>query len=213
MRITKFGHSCLFVEEGEARILIDPGNPEYIEGVEAIRALEGLAAILITHEHGDHADAGLLKELLIKNSVPVYSNGSVKRALGQKDIEIRLVDNQIFRIGSVQVEAVPASHGPIFRGAPENTAYILDGKFLVPGDSLDERLLKWKGISGVALPIAAPWMKEVEATAFVEKLLPKHVLPVHDGVLLPAFREGKQKQWKEWLGERRMEFQNVNLEL
>lgn len=26
MRITKFGHSCLFIEDGQARILIDPGS-------------------------------------------------------------------------------------------------------------------------------------------------------------------------------------------
>jgi L-ascorbate metabolism protein UlaG (beta-lactamase superfamily) len=27
MRLTKYGHSCLLVEEGPARLLLDPGTP------------------------------------------------------------------------------------------------------------------------------------------------------------------------------------------
>ena len=40
MLITKFGHSCFLVEEGSARLLVDPGNwSEDISGLKNIEAL------------------------------------------------------------------------------------------------------------------------------------------------------------------------------
>ena len=45
MRLTKFGHSCLLVEEGGARVLLDPGS--FSEGFET---LEGLTAVCVQHE-------------------------------------------------------------------------------------------------------------------------------------------------------------------
>ena len=49
MRLTRFGHSCLLVEEGGARVLLDPGS--FSEGFET---LEGLTAVCVTHQHVDH---------------------------------------------------------------------------------------------------------------------------------------------------------------
>ena len=58
MKITKFGHCCLLIEEGEAQILTDPGN--YNDTPE----VENLDAILITHEHSDHFHLDALKAIL-----------------------------------------------------------------------------------------------------------------------------------------------------
>lgn len=38
MRLTKFGHSCLLVEEGGARVLLDPGS--FSEGFEELDGLD-----------------------------------------------------------------------------------------------------------------------------------------------------------------------------
>ena len=54
MQVTHFGHACVLVELGTARILIDPG--EWSEGFSGLRDLD---RILITHKHSDHPDAGL----------------------------------------------------------------------------------------------------------------------------------------------------------
>ncbi len=63
MKISKFGHACLLLEEGEASILIDPGS--YSKGFEDLENLDG---VLITHQHADHLVADTLLGLAQKNS-------------------------------------------------------------------------------------------------------------------------------------------------
>lgn len=48
MKITKFGHCCLLIEEKGVRLLTDPGT--YSDGFEHLK----VDAVLITHEHQDH---------------------------------------------------------------------------------------------------------------------------------------------------------------
>src|SRR5205807_7363210 len=62
MRLQKLGHSCLLVESGDARLLIDPGT--FSSGFEG---LEGLTAVLVTHQHPDHLDIDRLPGLLERN--------------------------------------------------------------------------------------------------------------------------------------------------
>src|SRR5215218_11221979 len=62
MRLTKLGHSCLLVEEGGARLLLDPGT---LSG--GFEELEGLTAVLFTHQHADHLDQARLRGLLERN--------------------------------------------------------------------------------------------------------------------------------------------------
>src|SRR4051812_10691887 len=63
MRITHPGPPCLLVGGGDARVLIDPGN--FSSGFES---LTGLDAVLITHQHPDHADPERLPAVLDANS-------------------------------------------------------------------------------------------------------------------------------------------------
>src|SRR5690348_16536547 len=50
MRITKFGHACVRLEHDGQVLVIDPGNFTQRE------AVDGATAVLVTHEHPDHAD-------------------------------------------------------------------------------------------------------------------------------------------------------------
>ena len=48
MELTKHGHACVVLSEGDRRIVVDPGmftDPA---------AMDGASALLITHEHADH---------------------------------------------------------------------------------------------------------------------------------------------------------------
>ncbi|HXL61053.1 MAG TPA: MBL fold metallo-hydrolase, partial [Mycobacterium sp.] len=67
MELTHFGHSCLLANfKGDSgastTVLFDPGN--FSHGFEGIT---GLSAILITHQHPDHADTARLPALVDAN--------------------------------------------------------------------------------------------------------------------------------------------------
>src|ERR1700704_2821075 len=67
MQLTHFGHSCLLAsfadgKGGDTSVLFDPGN--FSHGFEGIT---GLSAILITHQHPDHADTERLPALVDAN--------------------------------------------------------------------------------------------------------------------------------------------------
>ena len=61
MQITHLGHSCVLLEVADQRILIDPGN---FSDVSAVR---DLTAVLVTHQHPDHADPEQWPGLLAAN--------------------------------------------------------------------------------------------------------------------------------------------------
>ena len=50
MRLTRWSHSCVVLEAEGRKLVIDPG------GWSEPRALNGVDAVLVTHEHGDHVD-------------------------------------------------------------------------------------------------------------------------------------------------------------
>lgn len=78
MELTHFGHSCLLAGFGGATLLFDPGN--FSHGFEGIT---GLSAILITHQHPDHADRERLPALLEANpGAALYADPATAAELG-----------------------------------------------------------------------------------------------------------------------------------
>ena len=87
MRLTKYGHSCLLVEEGPARLLLDPGT---LSG--GFEELEGLTAVLVTHQHADHLDLQRLRTLLDRNpGARVVSDEGSAGALGEAGADVEVV--------------------------------------------------------------------------------------------------------------------------
>ena len=60
-------------------------------------------------------------------------------------------------------------------------AYLINGLLLHPGDSLEV-----KGVGRceiMALPIAAPWLRLVDALMYGRSLAPRTVIPIHDAII------------------------------
>src|SRR5260370_42379686 len=72
MRLTKLGHSCVRLEKGGATLVIDPGiwsGPD---------SLAGANAVLITHEHADHVDPGVVQAALSGDEgLELWTNAAV----------------------------------------------------------------------------------------------------------------------------------------
>jgi L-ascorbate metabolism protein UlaG (beta-lactamase superfamily) len=206
MKITKYYHSCLLAEEGSTKILIDPGSFSFKEGRAKPEDFSGLTAILLTHQHGDHVDANALEKILKKNPVPVYGNAGTREAVAKMGIDVRPFESGTMKLGDIEVEALPAAHEFILSGAPQNSAYLLNGKLLVTGDSLDAALYAHKNIPLLAFPSMAPWMNHKQGAEFLKAMMPKKTFPVHDALAEDGYREGQNKHWENYCKELGVEF-------
>jgi len=179
MELQKFGHSCLLVTSGDARVLIDPGA--FSSGFET---LHGLTGILVTHQHADHVDVERLQPLLDRNPDArlVADDATAQQLREQHGIEAtpatpgRRVD-----VG-VPVEVVGQMHAEIHPDLPRipNVGYLVDDRLLHPGDALD---VTDREVELLALPTMAPWMRMADAIEFLRAVSPRVAVPIHEALL------------------------------
>ena len=179
MRLTKFGHSCLLVEEGGARVLLDPGS--FSEGFEE---LDGLTAVCLTHQHGDHLDAERLRRVLDRNpGVRVVSDEGSAQALREAGAEVEVVhDGDELDLGGLGVAVAGRDHAVIHPDIPvvPNVGYLIDGRLFHPGDALT---MPGRPVEVLAVPAGAPWLKLSEAVDYLRRVAPRVAVPVHERVL------------------------------
>jgi L-ascorbate metabolism protein UlaG (beta-lactamase superfamily) len=182
MRLTKFGHSCLLVEEGQARILLDPGS--FSEGFER---LEGLSAVCFTHQHPDHLDQERLRGLLDGNAgVRVVSDEGSAEALGAAGAEVEVVhDGDELEIGGMGVRVAGRRHAIVHPDVPAvpNVGYLVAGRLFHPGDAFT---VPGDPVEVLAVPAAAPWLKLAESVDYLRQVRPRVAVPVHEKVLSSA---------------------------
>jgi len=93
------GHASLWLESGGVNVYVDPVSA-YLKDPHLPKA----DYILLTHEHGDHLDAGALERLSGPSTV-LITNASSARILGRGRV---LANGEAGTFGPLQVRAVPA---------------------------------------------------------------------------------------------------------
>ena len=185
MRITKYGHSCILVEEGGLRILIDPGNFVFMDGKVKPEDFKNIDIVLLTHEHQDHTFIDALKIIVQNNHPNIITNKSVGKALKESGIPFQE------HAGNLPIKLIDCPHGLLPEGltAPENTGFLIGGKFLHPGDCIAPREHVTPEI--LSLPVIAPWVTLRDAISYAKRVNPKAIIPIHDGFLkYPDFING-----------------------
>lgn len=182
MKVTKYGHCCLLVEEKDLRLLTDPGcySRDFTE-------LTEIDVILITHEHADHLHVESLKELMKRNQwVRIYSTEVVKGLLEKEGIACKVLKNgeNVVEKG-VKIEAIGDKHAQMHVSIPPSTnvGFFFGEKLFYPGDAFT---MPGKEVNWLALPVAGPWMKLSDAIDYAVGVKPKYCFPVHDGILVQA---------------------------
>ena len=179
MRLTKFGHSCLLVEEAGARVLLDPGS--FSEGFEE---LEGLTALCYTHQHPDHLDRDRVRQLLDRNpGVRVVSDEGSAQALGEAGADVEVVhDGDELDLGGLGVAVVGRDHAAIHPDVPvvPNVGYLVGGRLFHPGDALTD---PGQPVEVLAVPAGAPWLKLAEAVDYLRRVGHQVAVPVHEKLL------------------------------
>lgn len=175
MKVTKYPQSCLVVEQDGVRILVDPGS--FVTEQFSANDLLPIDGVIITHEHADHADPELIKALTVSESVPVIANASIKNVLG--DLVTKVVaDGEEFDIAGLKITAHEIPHVDMMDGSagPQNTGYIINDEFLVPGDSVDTKGLK---VEKLAVPLAGPDISPRDGFDMIKQTGAKVVVPIH----------------------------------
>ena len=86
-------------------------------------------------------------------------------------------------ISSMNIRAIQAPHNNrlAILPPPESLGFIINDKLLHAADSLDfDTSFPYQVL---ALPVAAPWLLRIEVIQLAIKLKPKHLIPIHDGML------------------------------
>lgn len=181
MKITKFEHSCLLVEEGDARIIIDPGKWSDTQN-----AVEHIHAIVITHKHSDHCDPTSIQAILAGSpEAVVYTNEEVSGALVEAGISSTVVqDGDVIDVQGVSIEVFGKEHAQIYNeptSIAHNVGYMIAGRFFYGGDNVT--FIPPKPVEILALPVAGPWIKISMAIDFAKQVRPKVAFNVHDGFI------------------------------
>jgi L-ascorbate metabolism protein UlaG (beta-lactamase superfamily) len=208
MRVRKFGHACLLVEERGEALLFDPGRREFLDPSAGPDAFAGVSVIVVTHWHPDHADPDLIRRVVERSGARVLATRDGQRELRAAGVEATVPDQGTSSIGAFTLRTVVVPHAALLGSpAPDNLACLVNDRLLHSGDSFDAGLGEFRGVEALALPVTAPWMTELDAAAFAERLAPRRVLPVHDGYVKDFFRQRRYEAFRGYLEKKQIGFE------
>src|SRR5262249_30903188 len=130
MRLTKYTHACVRIEDRGRTLVVDPGVWAEDE------AFSGATDVLITHEHADHVDADPLAALT--GSATIYAPALVVAKLAEDNVTAQTVTvGEEFEVAGFAVRAVGGAHAEIYEGLPgcANIGFIIEDALYHPGDS------------------------------------------------------------------------------
>jgi L-ascorbate metabolism protein UlaG (beta-lactamase superfamily) len=177
MEVTHFGHSCVLLDTGAARLLIDPGT--FSADFEGLTGLDG---VLVTHQHPDHLDPERLPALLRANpDARLIVDSGTAGQLSDVDHEVVEPGARV-QVAGARIEVLGGQHAIIHPDIPRivNNGYLVDGTHFHPGDALDTVP---ENLEVLFLPTAAPWQKLADAVTYLREVAPRTAVPIHQGIL------------------------------
>jgi L-ascorbate metabolism protein UlaG (beta-lactamase superfamily) len=183
MQLTHLGHSCLLLELGGVRVLIDPGTLTH-----GFEEFTGLDAVLVTHAHPDHYDAERLPTLLEANDgARLIAEPEVAAELNRVGLDAApLHPGESTTVGELTVSASGGMHAVIHEDIPRignvGMLFAAEGEpsFFHPGDSYESLP---EGVDVLGVPLSAPWAALKETVDFLRGVRPRIAVPIHDGTL------------------------------
>ncbi|ARJ05888.1 MBL fold metallo-hydrolase [Humibacter sp. BT305] len=183
MRLTKFEHAALQLEQNGRRLFIDPGvfTTPITEAANAV-------AVVITHEHPDHWTPDQLKRIVDASpDVTIYGPAGVVAAASDFPV-VEVRPGEVVDAAPFSLRFFGGRHAVIHTSIPvvDNVGVIVNDSLFYPGDSFADPA---EQVDLLAVPVGAPWLKISESIDYVLALKPKRAFATHEMVLSVA---GKQ---------------------
>ena len=178
MELTKHGHACVVLSDGERRLVIDPGA--FTEP----SALDGTSAVLITHEHADHFVPDRVRAALDADpALEVWTNKSVAAQLEGLGGRVHVVGNgDAVTAAGFEVTVHGELHAEIHPDVPRiaNIGFLVNGQVFHPGDAL---IVPDQPVETLLVPMHAPWSRTADLIDYVRAVHADQAFGVHDGLL------------------------------
>lgn len=184
MKLTKYGHACLALEEAGQRLIIDPGafSPDFDD-------THAVVGVVVTHAHGDHYSPEYLDAIFTANpEATLYTTQEVadEYARHRTSAHIVVVHNgQTETAGPFTLAFSGDLHALNHQSLPplHNTAVYVNDVFFYPGDSYTTPLTTPQVL---AVPTNAPWMRASESMDYITQVKPARCFGTHDALLSDA---------------------------
>jgi L-ascorbate metabolism protein UlaG (beta-lactamase superfamily) len=180
MKLTKYDHACVTLENDGQMIVIDPGNlsTDFISP-------HNVVGVVITHAHADHFDPELVASIIDANpDATIVSHEAVTSQIEAFTTHPAQAGDTL-KIGAFDLAFFGGTHATIHRSIPiiPNLSIMVNDLFYYPGDSFT---LPGKPVDTLAIPAGAPWLKIGDAMDFLGETKPRFAFPTHDVVLSDA---------------------------
>jgi L-ascorbate metabolism protein UlaG (beta-lactamase superfamily) len=178
VQLTKLGHACVVLSDGDRRLVVDPGA--FTEE----SAWDGATAVLITHEHVDHfAPARTRAALDADPALQVWTNASVAAQLGGAGPRVHIVGaGDALTVAGFDVQVHGEWHAVIHPDIPRvhNVGFLVAGQVFHPGDALT---VPDVAVHTLLLPLHAPWSTTGELIDYLREVRAERAVAVHDALL------------------------------
>jgi L-ascorbate metabolism protein UlaG (beta-lactamase superfamily) len=181
MKITKYGHACVVLQEQGKKLVIDPGS-----WTEGLGSLDAIAAVVITHNHGDHLRIEHLNAIVQQNpGVQIFGPQEVVNDAAKNNIQVnKVISGFTATVGPFTIRFYGDMHAVIhqsFPPVPHNVGVLVNDTFYYPGDSFT--VPDGAPVKTLAVPASAPWMKIAEAVDFIAMVQPQVCFSTHNALL------------------------------
>ncbi len=190
MKLTKYMHACLVLEEQGKRLVIDPGSYSGEFG-----GADNVFAVVVTHVHPDHFSPQNLEAILAKNpDAKLFTTEEVKAQFKKPGIATPKAGEKV-TVGPFALEFFGGQHALIhsLKPAAQNIGLMINDTLYYPGDSLT---LPERPVKVLALPSNAPWMKMSETIEYLQRVKPSaFFFPTHNALLSDYGHEAYEAIW------------------
>jgi L-ascorbate metabolism protein UlaG (beta-lactamase superfamily) len=174
--LTWLGQSCVRIEQDGVRIVIDPGLAAPAD------ALDGAAAVLVTHEHSDHLGMPLLMSAVrSRRDLKIWTNRSVANLFAGTGVKVHQVDDgDTFDVMGIPISVHGSWHDQVHREIPpvRNVGFLVGSTLFHPGDALTDPAAP---VGALLLPLCGRWVPRVgRLLDYVRQVHPGRVIPVHE---------------------------------